>query len=86
MFKVENLTYDYPGKRALQHIFFQLPSNTITALVGGEGMMILVSSHILSELQDYCSHMIILREGLIVTQCAIDETSKRMMEVYLESA
>jgi ABC-2 type transport system ATP-binding protein len=51
-----------------------------------EGITILVSSHILSELEDYCSHMIILRDGYLVKHCAIDEAKKSMMDIYLETS
>lgn len=57
----------------------------LLVLLSEEGITLMVSSHILSELEDYCSHMIILREGRIVKHCAIDETSKSMMETYLET-
>lgn len=33
------------------------------------GMTLLVSSHIISELEDYCSEMLLLREGKIVEHC-----------------
>ena len=36
-----------------------------------EGMTIMVSSHILSELEDYSSHMLILRSGRLVDQRAL---------------
>jgi len=34
--------------------------------LAGEGMTLIVSSHILSELEDYCSEMLMLREGEVV--------------------
>jgi ABC-2 type transport system ATP-binding protein len=37
MIVVENLVYEYPGKRALENISFSLESKTITALVGPNG-------------------------------------------------
>jgi ABC-2 type transport system ATP-binding protein len=37
-----------------------------------EGMTLLVSSHILSELADYCSHMLVLREGRLREHRAIE--------------
>ena len=36
------------------------------------GMTILVSSHILAELQDYCTHMLILNQGRLVDHRAIE--------------
>jgi ABC-2 type transport system ATP-binding protein len=34
--------------------------------LAGDGMTLIVSSHILSELEDYCSEMLMLREGEVV--------------------
>lgn len=39
----------------------------------GEGMTIIVSSHILSELEDYSTHMLMINNGKIVKQCALGE-------------
>ena len=36
------------------------------------GMTILVSSHILAELQDYCTHMLILNQGRLLDHRAIE--------------
>lgn len=36
-----------------------------------EGMTIIVSSHILSELEDYSTHMLIMNQGKIVEHCAL---------------
>jgi ABC-2 type transport system ATP-binding protein len=41
----------------------------------GEGMTIVVSSHILSELEDYSTHMLVLRAGRLVEQRALAEVS-----------
>jgi ABC-2 type transport system ATP-binding protein len=40
-----------------------------------QGMTLLVSSHILAELDEYCSHILILREGRIVEHRALGELS-----------
>ena len=40
-----------------------------------EGMTIMVSSHILSELEDYSTHMLILRQGKLADQRALAATS-----------
>src|SRR5690242_11295774 len=40
-----------------------------------EGMTIMVSSHILSELEDYSTHMLILRQGRLAGQRALAATS-----------
>jgi ABC-2 type transport system ATP-binding protein len=37
MIQIDDLSYDYPGKRALEHISCTIPPNTITALVGPNG-------------------------------------------------
>lgn len=37
MIRVEHLTFDYPGIRALKDVSFQLPKGSITALVGPNG-------------------------------------------------
>lgn len=55
-------------------------------LLAKEGITMLVSSHILAELEDYCTHMLVLRDGRIVKHCAIDESSKRMIDIYLETS
>ena len=38
MIRVENLIFDYPGKRVLDDISFRLPKGSITALVGANGV------------------------------------------------
>lgn len=48
-----------------------------------KGTTIIVSSHILSELEDYCTHMLMIDEGRIVKQCALDETSNTEYELTL---
>ncbi len=58
----------------------------LLVLLAKEGITMLVSSHILSELEDYCTHMLILREGKIVKHCAIDEASKSMIDIYMETS
>lgn len=40
------------------------------------GMTLIVSSHILSELEDYSSDMIVLNEGKIVKQCALSKKER----------
>lgn len=37
--------------------------------LGAEGMTLVVSSHILAELEDYTTHMMILRNGRVVEHC-----------------
>ncbi len=60
-----------------------------------QGMTIIVSSHILSELEDYSTHMLKISEGKIVKQCQLDEIQSvnnqfelvlsESPEAYLES-
>lgn len=40
-----------------------------------EGMTLIVSSHILSELEDYSTHMLVMKQGQIVKHCALDNSS-----------
>ncbi|HEU5048640.1 MAG TPA: ABC transporter ATP-binding protein [Rickettsiales bacterium] len=37
MITVQNLSFEYPGKRALDHVSFHVPAGSITALVGPNG-------------------------------------------------
>ncbi|HBT82049.1 MAG TPA: ABC transporter ATP-binding protein, partial [Desulfuromonas sp.] len=37
MIVVENLTFDYPGTRALDRVSFRVTAGSITALVGPNG-------------------------------------------------
>ncbi len=37
LLRVENLTFEYPGKRALDRVSFSIPAGSITALVGPNG-------------------------------------------------
>ncbi|HEY9685585.1 MAG TPA: ABC transporter ATP-binding protein [Coleofasciculaceae cyanobacterium] len=38
-----------------------------------QGMTLIVSSHILTELEDYCTNMLLLREGRILEHCSTHE-------------
>lgn len=53
-----------------------------------EGMTILVSSHILTELEDYCTHMLVIRNGKLLGNVALSGTglnqNKNMQSLYLE--
>jgi len=51
-----------------------------------EGMTIIVSSHILAELEEYSTHMIMMENGKIVMQGALSDFQKKMQEVYLNVA
>lgn len=49
-----------------------------------KGMTLVVSSHILSELEDYSTHMIIVNEGKIINQSVVTKDQK-MQDVYLST-
>lgn len=52
-----------------------------------EGMTLVVSSHILAELEDYSTHMIVLRDGKMVKHCALTEyqdTSRETVSLKVE--
>ena len=56
--------------------------------LAGEGITIVVSSHILSELEDYCTHMVILRDGQITDVRALKDhegTLRANMAVMLST-
>lgn len=59
-------------------------SDLITSLAG-EGMAIIVSSHILAELEDYSSAMLILREGRLVRE-AMSEAAQTGMRYRIALA
>jgi len=46
--------------------------STLLLRLQGEGLTILVSSHILMELEDYSSHLLILRGGRLIAHKALD--------------
>lgn len=48
-----------------------------------EGMTLIVSSHILSELEDYSTHMLVMKEGKVIEFCPLDNT-QRMQDIYLK--
>jgi len=50
--------------------------------LAGDGMTLIVSSHILSELEDYCSEMLMLREGEVVGGGVVrlDGTAHRIVD------
>lgn len=39
------------------------------------GMTIVVSSHILAELEDYCTHMLVIDNGKLIKHCSLNEIS-----------
>jgi ABC-2 type transport system ATP-binding protein len=51
-----------------------------------KGMTIIVSSHILAELEDYSTHMLVIREGKILHHRALDPLSKQRVRIRVEVA
>ncbi len=51
-----------------------------------DGMTIIVSSHILAELEDYSTHMLIIRDGRIVDYAAIGKTAEAHGRVRMRLA
>ncbi len=51
-----------------------------------KGMTIIVSSHILAELEDYSTHMLVIREGRILHHRALDPLSKQRVRIRVEVA
>lgn len=51
-----------------------------------KGMTIIVSSHILAELEDYSTHMLLIREGKILSHRALDPLSKQRVRLRVEVA
>lgn len=51
-----------------------------------KGMTIIVSSHILAELEDYSTHMLVIREGKILHHRALDPLSKQRVRIKVEVA
>ncbi|MFI4936930.1 MAG: ABC transporter ATP-binding protein [Candidatus Berkiellales bacterium] len=51
-----------------------------------EGTTLIVSSHILAELEDYSTHMLVVNQGKILMHCALEDyRQQRMQEVYLNA-
>jgi ABC-2 type transport system ATP-binding protein len=51
-----------------------------------KGMTIIVSSHILAELEDYSTHMLVIRDGRILNFRALDPLSKQRVRIRVEVA
>ena len=51
-----------------------------------KGMTIIVSSHILAELEDYSTHMLVIRDGKILHHRALDPLSKQRVRIRVEVA
>jgi ABC-2 type transport system ATP-binding protein len=60
--------------------------HTAAALIrqlGAEGMTVLVSSHILAELETYCSAMLVLSEGRVIEHRALDAPSSKLRRIVV---
>jgi len=44
--------------------------------LAADGKTLIVSSHILTELQEYCSHIVILKKGKLIAAGSLDEIGK----------
>ena len=49
-----------------------------------KGMTIIVSSHILAELEDYSTHMLVIREGKILNHRTLDPLSKQRVRLRVQ--
>lgn len=59
--------------------------SVLLKLLRGEGMTIVVSSHILAELADYSTHMLVLREGAIRSHQALGDHPQQSMRQLMLS-
>ena len=65
---------DPEARHALSQLFLKLRD---------EGMTLLVSSHILAELEDYSTHMLVLRAGRVVEHRPIGHAQRSMSQIML---
>ena len=65
---------DPHGRIALKHILRQL---------GSAGKTVVISSHILAEMTDFCTAMAIMQRGRMVINGSIDEIRERVMEGFV---
>jgi ABC-2 type transport system ATP-binding protein len=68
---------DPEARHSLAELFLQLQA---------QGMTLIVSSHILTELEAYSTDMLILRKGRIVSQESVGSTADTQCEIALELA
>jgi len=54
--------------------------SSIISGLAGAGMTLIVSSHILSELEDYSTHMMVVRDGRLVLHEPLSEAARRTAE------
>lgn len=51
-----------------------------------QGVTLCISSHILNELEEYCTQMIVLKTGRIVMQCQADKTQGVRLQTHYQRA
>ncbi len=68
---------DPEARHALAELFTRLR---------GEGMTLLVSSHILAELDEYSTHMLVMRQGRIIENKALADTQAGARAVHVSLA
>jgi ABC-type multidrug transport system ATPase subunit len=76
MITVQHLTYEYPNTKALDDVSFtvqegtitakEIPGRTLSAPECGKKMTLIVSSHILAELDQYAKDLLIVKNGQVV--------------------
>ena len=49
-----------------------------------QGMTIIVSSHILAELEDYSTHMLMIKKGKLIKHCALDDAEAEQVSYFLK--
>ncbi|HEC28277.1 MAG TPA: ABC transporter ATP-binding protein [Gammaproteobacteria bacterium] len=67
---------DPEARKSLSELFLELRD---------QGMTLVVSSHILSELEDYCTNMIIVRDGKIVEHKLIERENENLITIILQA-
>jgi ABC-2 type transport system ATP-binding protein len=60
--------------------------STLMRTLGAEGMTLVVSSHILAELEEYCTGMLVLQEGRIVEHRQLEHAVQQSRRVRLRLA
>jgi ABC-2 type transport system ATP-binding protein len=60
--------------------------STLMRRLGGEGMTLVVSSHILAELEEYCTGMLVLQDGRIVEHRQLEHAVQRSRRIRLRLA
>lgn len=67
---------DPEARKSLSELFLELRD---------QGMTLVVSSHILSELEDYCTNMIIVHDGKIIEHKLIERENENLITIILQA-